>query len=159
VGQDDDEDTAGFLMIGRRLALPPPRNLPWPLKPLQSAKTSLNYDAFGRMVMHIRHDLLKGISPNMVAWWFGNIAGDIEIEGARLNRYLAWHPLDHILWHLAQPGPDGCASVGAKFRIVEAFNRDPNFYIDIVDYGEAAGCDRNYPCRLQVRPASLASQS
>jgi hypothetical protein len=120
-------------MFRRRLPLLPPRNLPWPLKPLESAKTSLGYDAFGRMVMHIRHDLLKGISPEMIAWWFGNIAGDMEIEEARLNKYLVWHPLDHIHWQLVQTGPDGRASAGAKFRIVEAFGRNPDFYIDVTD--------------------------
>lgn len=120
-------------MFHRRLPLPPSRNLPWPLKPLESAKTSLRYDEFGRMVMHIRHDLLKGISPEMVAWWFGNIAGDMDIDGVRLNRYLVWHPLDHIHWELARPGRDGRASAGAKFRIVEAFGRNPDCYIDVID--------------------------
>src|SRR5262249_17962811 len=96
-----------------RLPLPPPRNLPWPLKPVESAKTSLIYDEFGRMVMHIEHDLLKGITAEMVAWWFGNIGGDMEVEGFRLNKYLVWHPLDHIHWQLAQPGADGRASAGA----------------------------------------------
>ena len=120
-------------MFRRRLPLPPPRSLPWPLKPVASAKTSLTYDAFGRMVMHIRHDVLKGISPEMAAWWFGNIAGDMDVEGTRLNRYLVWHPRDHIHWELAQPAADGSASVGAKFRIVEAFGRTSDFYIDIID--------------------------
>jgi hypothetical protein len=120
-------------MFRRHLPLPLPRNLPWPLKPVGSAETSLSYDEFGRMVMHIRHDLLRGITPEMVAWWFGNIAGDMEVEGAQLNKYLVWHPLDHIHWQLAQPGPDGRASAGARFRIVEAFGRNPDFYIDITD--------------------------
>ena len=65
-------------MIGRRLPLLAPRSLPWPLKPLESATTSLGYDEHGRMVMRIRHDPLKGISPEMVAWWFRNIGGDME---------------------------------------------------------------------------------
>jgi hypothetical protein len=120
-------------MIGRRLPLPPPRCLPWPLKPLESATTSLGYDEHGRMVMRIRHDPLKGVSPEMVAWWFANIGGDMKVEGRRLNRYLVWHPQDHIHWELARPGPDGRASVGAQFRIVEAFGRNPDFYIDIID--------------------------
>lgn len=85
------------------------------------------------MVMHIRHDLVKGLTPAMVAWWFGHIGGEIEIEGRILNRYLVWHPLDHIHWALAAPGPDGRASAGARFRIVEAFGRDKDFYIDVTE--------------------------
>lgn len=120
-------------MFPRRLSLPSPRKLPWPLKSPDSAQATLSYDEFGRMVMHIRHDLLKGISPEMVAWWFGNIAGDMEVGDARLDKYLVWHPLDHIHWELAKPAPGGGARSGAKFRIVEAFGRNPDFYIDIVD--------------------------
>jgi hypothetical protein len=103
------------------------------LKPVESAKTSLDYDGFGRMVMHIEHDLLKGLTPEMVAWWFGNIGGDMDVGGVRLNKYLVWHPLDHIHWQLTQPGADGRASVGARFRIVEAFARNPDFYIDVTE--------------------------
>jgi hypothetical protein len=83
--------------------------------------------------MHIEHAVLKGITPEMVAWWFGNIGGEIELGGTRVNKYLAWHPQDHICWELAQPGLDGRASVGAKFRIVEAFGRNPDFYVDAID--------------------------
>ena len=69
----------------------------------------------------------------MLAWWFGNIGGDMEVRGSRLNKYLAWHPNDHICWQLARPGKDGRASVGAQFRIVEAFGRNPDFYVDVID--------------------------
>jgi hypothetical protein len=119
--------------VFRRLPLPAPRKLPWALKPLDSARTSLGYDARGRMVMHIDHDVLRGLTPAMVAWWFGHIAGDLVVGGERLNKYLAWHPFDHIYWELVAPGPDGGASAGAKFRIVEAFGRNPHFYIDVID--------------------------
>jgi hypothetical protein len=125
--------TARGPMFRRRLPMPPPRTLPWPLKPLSSAETALDYDAQGRMVMRIRHGLLKGLTPEMVAWWFRNIGGDVEIAGRRLSRYLVWHPEDHIHWALARPGPDGGAGPGAKFRIVEAFGRNPDFYIDVVE--------------------------
>jgi hypothetical protein len=79
------------------------------------------------MVMHIRHDLLKGISPRMIEWWFGHIGGDMDVEGVRLSKYLVWHPFDHIHWELARSGPDGRAAKGAQFRIVEAFGRNPVF--------------------------------
>jgi hypothetical protein len=85
------------------------------------------------MVMHIQHDLLQALSPEMLAWWFGNIGGEMEVDGVRVEKYLAWHPLDHILWELARPGLDGGASTGAEFRIVEAFGRNPHFYIDVTE--------------------------
>ena len=121
------------MMLRGRLPIPPPRALPWALKPLASAKTTLEYDHSGRMVMRIEHDLLKGLTPDMLAWWFANIGGPIELNGARLDRYLAWHPSDHIHWALARPGSDGRASAGARFRIVEAFGADPANYIDVTE--------------------------
>ena len=49
------------------------------------------------------------------------IDSGMDVDGVRMNRYLVWHPFDHIHWELAAPGPDGGASAGCKFRIVEAF--------------------------------------
>jgi len=120
-------------MSGSRLPLLPPRQVPWQLKPLDSADTSLRYDQFGRMVMTIRHDVLRGLSPDMLAWWFANIGGDMEIDGQTFNKYLVWHPIDHIKWELVRTGPDGKIGPGAVFRIVEAFNADMDLYVDIRD--------------------------
>src|SRR5262249_297061 len=96
-------------------------------------ETSLHYDAHGRMVMTIRHDVLRGLSPAMLEWWFRNIGGDMDIDGKPVNRYLAWHPVDHIRWELVRAAPNGGIGPGAIFRIVEAFNADMNFYVDIRD--------------------------
>lgn len=83
--------------------------------------------------MRINHDVLKHITPQMLAWWFANIGGHMQLDGQVLNRYHAWHPQDHILWELVEPGADGAASVGARFHIVEALGRNPDFYIDVID--------------------------
>ncbi len=120
-------------MFARRLALLPPRELPWPLKSLDNARTSLTYDEHGRMVMRIAHDLIRNVTPRDVAWWFGNIAGTIDIDGCRQDRYLVWHPFDHIQWSLVRPGLGGGATVGAQFHIVEAFGRNPDHYVDVVE--------------------------
>lgn len=145
-------------MISRRLPMPPPRSLPWPLKPVTSAETSLDYDAHGRMVMSIRHDLLKGLTPAMVVWWFKSIGGEMEVGGQRLARYLVWHPLDHIHWELAAPSPDGGAGAGARFRIVEAFGRNPDFHIDVIDHirrlDETGFTDVSYKMGLEVSSLS-----
>ena len=42
------------------------------------------------MVLHIRHDPLKGIAPEMLASWFANIGGDMELQGRRLDKYLVF---------------------------------------------------------------------
>lgn len=120
-------------MFRSRLPLLPPRSVPWTLKPLESAQTSLHYDAHARMVMTIRHQVLRGLSPAMLVWWFQNIGGDMEIDGRTVNKYLVWHPIDHIRWELVRAAPDGGIGPGARFRIVEAFGANPDFYVDIRD--------------------------
>lgn len=120
-------------MFRKYLPLPEPRRIPWVLRPLESALTSLHKDQHERLVMQIRHAVLVGLTPSMLAWWFAHIGGEIEIEGRRYNRYLAWHPLDHIHWGLVKPGRDGGASVGAQFRIVEAFGRNTHHYVDVTE--------------------------
>lgn len=83
--------------------------------------------------MTIAHQRLAGITPAMLAWWFRNIGGEVEIDGKVMDRYLAWHPFDHILWELANHLPEGRVGVGSRFHIVEAFGANPNFHVDVVE--------------------------
>jgi len=71
--------------------------------------------------MRIRHDVLKGLSPKMLAWWFANIGGDMDVDGQRLNRYLVWPSHRPHKVELIRTAPDGKIGPGAVFRIVEAF--------------------------------------
>ena len=86
----------------------------------------------------------------MVAWWFGNIAGDMDVAGARLNRYLVWHPLDHIHWQLVGPALTG---VPAREQVSNrrGFGRNPDFYIDVIDKVTRLDASRDNACRLQAR--------
>jgi hypothetical protein len=113
------------------MELPAPLEFGWRMKPLESAKTTLQYLPDGRILLTISHDILKGITPQMLYWWFTHIAGDMEYQGKSYSRYRVWHPRDHIHWALAKPGPNGKAEAGAVFHIVEAFGRNPSYYIDV----------------------------
>ncbi len=118
------------------MELPAPLEFGWQMKPLESAKTTLHYLPDGRLELTIIHDVLKGITPPMLYWWFTNIAGEMDYQGKRYLRYRIWHPKDHLHWSLAKPGPNGKAEAGAVFRIVEAFGRDPDFRIDVQEVVE-----------------------
>jgi hypothetical protein len=69
----------------------------------------------------------------MLLWWFQNIGGVMAYGDAVVPNYLAWHPVDHIRWELARPAPGGGAGEGARFRIVEAFQGRPEFYLDTTE--------------------------
>lgn len=85
------------------------------------------------MVLTIEHQHLEGLTPAMLAWWFRNIGGEVEIGGRRMIRYHAWHPTDHILWELVGGSAGTQVGVGSRFRIVEAFAANPTYYVDVIE--------------------------
>jgi hypothetical protein len=113
-----------------------PLALPFQLKPLSSADTGLERLSDGRIKYWIRHDVVRGVTPRMLAWWFRNLEGDIEFAGRRYNRYRFWHPRDHVHISYARRLPDGTVGPGAAIRIVEVLGRDPRFLVDTVSHIE-----------------------
>jgi hypothetical protein len=86
-----------------------------------------------RLRVTIDHQPLAGITPAMLAWWFRHIGDPTTYAGKEMPSYLAWHPLDHIHWELVRAAPGGGAGEGARFRIVEAFARRREFYVDTTE--------------------------
>src|SRR6516225_9768271 len=97
-----------------------PRPFNWTMKPLDSAEIGVKTLDDGRLELSIRHDILKGVTPAMLDWWFRNIEGTMEHMGQTYPRYLVWHPIDHIHYQLARRAPDWTAGPGAQFHIVDA---------------------------------------
>jgi hypothetical protein len=118
------------------MKLPAPLNFGWKMKPVESARTSFERMSRDVFDLRIEHDLLRGITPRMLYWWFTHIGGNMTWQGQEYSRYRVWHPLDHIHWELARPAEGGGAGAGASFRIVEAFGRNPRHTVDSVEYVE-----------------------
>ncbi|GAA4113182.1 hypothetical protein GCM10022415_08330 [Knoellia locipacati] len=110
--------------------MPAPRSRLYPLRELTSAVTSVQDLPHHRRRLTIDHQPLAGVTPAMLHWWFRHLGGEMDYGGHRVPKYLVWHPEDHIRWELARPAPGGGAGEGARFRIVEAFQRRPEFYVD-----------------------------
>jgi DAPG hydrolase PhiG domain len=79
-----------------RVTLPPALSVPWDPKPVSSASAGSETLPDGRKRYWVKHDVLKGVTPTMLVWWFRHLEGDVEIEGRLLNRYRVWHPFDHV---------------------------------------------------------------
>jgi DAPG hydrolase-like protein len=109
--------------------LPPPR-LSNGLKPVSSARVTYQRLDNGQLKITLLHDLIKGVTPQMLLWWFRHMVGTMYYMGGEYQRYLVWHPYDHILFEVAQPGPHGGAGPGATFHIVEAFGRNPDYLFE-----------------------------
>ncbi len=118
--------------------LPPPRPVIWTLRPPESASVSLDHTRDGRVTVTIEHALLTGVTPEMLAWWYGHVPGEMRYAGTTFPRYLVWHPLDHISYEVVGPGPasdtagpDAPVGPGTELRIVEALGRDLGQLLDI----------------------------
>lgn len=119
--------------MARRLPLPAPRPLLHPLRTVDSARSRVELLPRHRLRATIDHQPLAGITPEMLLWWFRHIGDPTTYAGQEIPGYLAWHPLDHIHWQLDRAAPHGGAGEGARFRIVEAFDRRQEFYVDTVE--------------------------
>lgn len=111
---------------------PEPAPLPWALKGLGSAESGSERLADGRMSYWIRHDIVRGVTPKMLAWWFAHLEGDVLVGGRRVNRYRAWHPYDHVHASYARRLPDGSVGPGAAIRLREYLGANPAYEVDTV---------------------------
>jgi hypothetical protein len=111
---------------------PEPWPTPYTLKGLGSARYGAETLDDGRRSYWIEHDIVRGVTPRMLAWWFANLEGDIVIAGRRVNRYRAWHPYDHVHASYARRLPDGSVGPGAAICLREFLNGDPRYPVATV---------------------------
>jgi hypothetical protein len=125
-----------------QIEIPPPRPVVWPLRPVESAQVETRR-LQGRVTVTITHAPLRGVNPEMLAWWYGHVPGTMEYAGSTYPRYLVWHPLDHISYEVVggRRG-DGAVGPGTRLHIVEALGRDPNKILDLHVTVEELGTDR-----------------
>jgi DAPG hydrolase PhiG domain len=110
---------------------PEPLAVPWPMKSLGSARCGTERLADGRMSYWIRHDILKGVTPRMLAWWFSHLEGDVLVQGRRVNRYRAWHPYDHVHASYARRLADGSVGPGATIRLREYLGGNSRYEVNV----------------------------
>jgi hypothetical protein len=104
----------------------------YPLRSVETATVQIISAPHHRRRVTIDHRPLAGVTPAMLLDWFTHLGETMVYGGEMIDRYLAWHPLDHIRWELARPAPGGGAADGARFRMTEAFGGRPEFTIDEV---------------------------
>lgn len=102
----------------------------YPLRSVDTATVQYLEHRHGRRRITIDHRPLPGVSPAMLLDWFTHLGETMVYGGEVIDRYLAWHPIDHIRWELARSAHGGGAADGARFRMVEAFGGRPEYTID-----------------------------
>ena len=109
-----------------------PALVPWPMKPMSTARCGATELPDGRACYWIRHEVIKGVTPRMLHWWFTHLEGDVEVNGRRINRYRAWHPHDHVHASYARRLPDGSVGPGAQIRLREYLGGNRAYEVNVV---------------------------
>lgn len=110
---------------------PEPFDIHWTRKPLESARSGFEILADGRVHCWIEHDVIRGVTPQMLVWWFKHLEGDLVHEGRRLNRYRVWHPRDHIAIEYSRRNADGSIGVGCVIHLTEMLGANPDYLVDV----------------------------
>ncbi len=101
------------------------------MKTLASAKTEVTRLSDGRLRFGIEHDLIRGVTPAMLVWWFNNMEGTVDVGFGPEPRYRIWHPVDHVALTYVRPAVDGRRfGKGAQVRIQEFFGGRPDYALD-----------------------------
>jgi hypothetical protein len=106
------------------------------MKSVASARTSRAVLPTGQLLLTIEHEMIRGVSPQMLRWWLENLSRTMVYRGTTYPRYLLWHPQDHIRLEVAARSASGGTGQGAYWRIVEAFAANPDYYVDSTVYVE-----------------------
>lgn len=125
-------DKKRFRILEVGVKFPPVRPVLYPLRSVDTATVRIIDAGHHRRRVTIDHRPLSGVTPHMLLDWFCHLGGTMSYGGQIIDRYLAWHPIDHIRWELARPAPGGGAGDGARFRMVEPFDARAEFTIDEV---------------------------
>ena len=133
----------------------PPLTVPWTMKPLDSADRSIDELDDGRLRFSLVHEIIEGVTPRMLVWWFKHLDGDVDVDGQTMSRYRAWHPIDHVRVTYVTRAENGDAmGPGSKVHIEEFFGARPEYKIDIID--EVIGPLQPVSLRLPSAPAAGA---
>jgi len=114
-----------------KLEIPEPLPIEWLRKPVESALSGVEILGDGRVHCWIEHEVVRGVTPEMLVWWFSHLEGDVEIDGQKYNRYRVWHPRDHLFAEYAKRGADGRVGVGSVIHLAEVFDGNPQYLIHI----------------------------
>lgn len=104
------------------------------MRKVDSARTHTGVRVDGRLEARIAHAPLRGITSEMLVWWFENFAdGPQAVEDDLSTRktarvgdrdvplYWLWHPIDHFMVKITRPAPNGAPglSEGAHATLKE----------------------------------------
>lgn len=114
-----------------RFDVPEPLKIDWIRKPVEGAQSGVEILSDGRIFCWIKHEIVRGVTPKMLVWWFKNLEGTVTIDGIAHDRYRVWHPKDHLFARYAKKNPDGTVGVGSVIHLAEMLDARPEYLVHI----------------------------
>ncbi|MEM9330824.1 MAG: hypothetical protein AAGA53_05830 [Pseudomonadota bacterium] len=114
------------------LQMPAARDFGWIEKPISSSHFKIHKRSNGQFCVVLNHALLRGVSAEMLQWWFLNFTRmrvrlrDVPgYQGKQVPGYWLWHPVDHLSANLSGAlGPEQNPQPGCTIHIREAMQYD-----------------------------------
>ncbi len=99
--------------------VPPPLSITWDMKDVSTAGTSIDQLEDGRLECRIEHELIEGVTPEMLVWWFQSFPfSHLEHGGQLVPLYRIWHPRDHIRFAIRRMARDRSPGVSAGASVL-----------------------------------------
>jgi hypothetical protein len=118
--------------------IPPPLRITWRMKDVSTADSSLQELSDGRLEMRVEHEVVKGVTAEMLVWWFRNFPpARLEHQGRLVHMFRIWHPSDHIRFRVLRRPRDRSPGMSRGARIM---------------YSQVVG---NAPVRVRARVAQM----
>jgi hypothetical protein len=102
-----------FLLPRPSFEIEAPRPHFWDYPKVSEAKYHTEINAEGKLVIELEHPILKGVTPEMISWWYRNLAsGKATIQGKEYEFYHLFHLSEHGQTRVIEPATDGSNGMG-----------------------------------------------
>jgi len=114
--------TVLFFLPRPEFELAKPRDFGWPLTSLRDDMYRVQIRPGGKLEIVLQHDLLPGITPSMLAWWYQQLPLRTYTAGATTHSYYhLFHPSEHGVIKVLEQGDKPGISKGALITRRERF--------------------------------------
>ena len=110
-----------FSTSGERYDMPEPLEVEYldRMKDVSTAETEFSTLPSGQRQLTIRHEVIEGVTPEMIVWWFQNFpTRTVRVAGEDVPWYRLWHPRDHIVVVIRERGDPDVPGISEGAQIV-----------------------------------------
>lgn len=102
-----------YFFLTPRFEIEPPRPQFWNYPPLSQAKYQTDITKEGKILIQLEHPHLDGVTPQMLSWWYRNLAsGEAVIQDKKYSYYHLFHLSEHGQTRVVSPSTDGSFGMG-----------------------------------------------